>query len=130
MAFSDMFRAFEAGRANRVSSGPFVSFRTLFDKYRNADKGAPDIAESRLGLTGGVPGRTDMNQYRIDVPEEKSNQTVSEMLLGAQSSAKTDTTFNDSVSRAIQNYNRSSRTDAKVRAALAASPNERIVRRS
>ena len=71
-----------------------------------------------------------MNQYRIDVPEEKSNQTVSEMLLGAQSSAKTDTTFNDSVSRAIQNYNRSSQRDAKVRAALAASPNERIVRRS
>lgn len=129
MAFSDMFRAFEANRANRVSSGPFVSFRTLFDKYRNADKGAPDIAESRLGLTFGVP-RTDMNQFLIEVPEEKSNETVSEMLLGSQSSAKTDTTFNDSVSRAIQNYNRSGRTDAKVRAALAASPNERVVRRS
>lgn len=129
MAFSDMFRAFEAGRANRVSSGPFVSFRTLFDKYRNADKGVPDIAESRVGLTEGSR-RTDMNQFLVAEPEEKSNQSISEMMLGAQSSAKTDTTFNDSVSRAIQNYNKSSQMDAKVRAALAASPNERVVRRS
>lgn len=101
MAFSDMFRNLEAGYTKRVSSGPFVNFRTLFEKYKELPKKA------------------------------ENNVDVSNAMLEGQSTSMTDTTFNDSVSKAIQNYNQSSgQMDAKVRAALAASPNERIVRRS
>lgn len=100
MAFADMFRNYEADRVRRVTTGPFARFQTLFEKYEE---------------------QPQEDQNNVDVSNEMTNQ---------QSTASTDTTFNDSMSRAIQEYNRSSGTlDAKTRAALAASPNLRVRRR-
>ena len=131
MAFSGNFRDYEARRTRRASSGPFARFQTLFEKYRNADKGAPDIAKSRPGLTEGSR-RTEMTQfYKAPEPVEMDNKGVSEAMGEARSTAQTDTTFNDAMSTAIRNYNQAaSRQMQRDKAALASSPNRRIRRRA
>jgi|SRR6056300_526735 len=100
MAFADMFRNYEADRVRRVTTGPFARFQTLFEKYEE-------------------PPMEDQNN--VDVSNEMTQR---------QSTSSTDTTFNDSMSQAIQEYNRpSGQMNATVRAALAASPNIRVRRR-
>lgn len=100
MAFSNMFREFESQMAKRVSTGPFGRFASLYEKYAEPAKKA------------------------------ENNVDVSNEMTKSQSSSKTDTTFNDSLSKSIREYNKNSgQLDSRVRAALAASPNMRVRRR-
>ena len=129
MAFSGSFRDYEAGRLKRARSGPFARFQTLFDKYRNAGQGAPEIAQSKPGLPSTSASAPAPNPMAEEKPTD--NASVSEGMSVAKSSAETDTTFNDEMSKAIKAYNQAtSRQMLRDRAALAGSPNRRVSRRA
>jgi hypothetical protein len=130
MAFSGSFRDYEAGRLKRAGSGPFARFQTLFDKYRNAGQGAPEIAQSKPGLPSTSASAPAPNPMAAE-ERPTDNASVSEGMSVAKSTAETDTTFNDEMSKAIKAYNQAtSRQMQRDRAALAGSPNRRVSRRA
>jgi len=131
MAFSRTFRDYEASRLKRADSGPFARFQTLFDKYKGAGDGLPELAKSRPGLSGSGRGFSRAMGFQLEKPADMSNSEVSKMANEARSRAETDTTFNDRMSKAINNYNRAARVQQqRDQAALASSPNRRVRRRT